>query len=60
MAPILWQRGAHGQVIDYCLGDILRTKKLIELALAVRLRDVASGRVQRNLDVSQLKLHAGD
>ena len=29
-APIMWQRGDHGQVIDYCLNDVWLTKKLID------------------------------
>ncbi len=44
-APILWQKGKVGQVIDYCLGDVLRTVKLVELVHAGRLRDPDSGRV---------------
>ena len=37
-APILWQSGMIGTLIDYGLGDVMRTKKLIELALDGRLR----------------------
>lgn len=37
-APILWQSGLIGTLIDYGLGDTMRTKKLIELALDGRLR----------------------
>ncbi len=44
-APILWQQGKVGQVVDYCLSDTLQTKKLIELVLAGRLRDPNTGRV---------------
>lgn len=44
-APILWQKGKVGQVIDYCLGDVLRTKQLIELVMAGRLRDPDTGRI---------------
>lgn len=29
-APVMWQRGDHGQVIDYCLNDVWLTKKLID------------------------------
>ncbi len=44
-APILWQKGKYGQVVDYCLGDVLRTKKMVELVRAGRLRDPESGKV---------------
>jgi hypothetical protein len=33
MAPIWWQRGEIGKVIDYCLQDIKLTKRLFDLAL---------------------------
>ncbi len=29
-APILWQKGKRGEVIDYCLNDVWLTKKLID------------------------------
>ncbi len=44
-APILWQRGKRGQVIDYCLNDVDQTVKLIELVIEHRLRDTDTGRV---------------
>ena len=44
-APILWQKGKLGQVVDYCLNDCLTLKKLIELVIAGRLRDPDSGRI---------------
>ena len=44
-APILWQRGKVGQVIDYALMDTMLTKNLVELVLAGRLRDPESGRI---------------
>lgn len=31
LAPVLWQRGRYGQVIDYCLQDVRITKELIDL-----------------------------
>lgn len=34
LAPILWQRGERGKVIDYCLNDILLTRRLTDLILA--------------------------
>lgn len=30
LAPVLWQRGEVGQVIDYCLNDVRLTKMLLE------------------------------
>lgn len=44
LAPILWQQGKHGQVVDYCLNDVLQLKELIELVLVGRLRDSGNGR----------------
>lgn len=44
-APILWQKGKVGQVIDYCLNDTMQLKKLIELVIVGRLRDPESGRI---------------
>jgi hypothetical protein len=44
-APILWQKGKTGQVIDYCLNDTIQLKKLIELVQDGRLRDHESGRI---------------
>ena len=29
-APVLWQQGKYGQVIDYCLNDIVLTKRLLD------------------------------
>jgi len=31
LAPVLWQQGNVGQVVDYCLTDVHRTKKLFDL-----------------------------
>jgi len=33
MAPVLWQRGQIGDVIDYCLNDIRLTKALLDIAI---------------------------
>lgn len=30
LAPKLWQRGQHGAVADYCLRDVVLTKKIFE------------------------------
>ncbi len=29
-APILWQQGKHGEVIDYCMNDVYLTYRLID------------------------------
>jgi len=34
LAPVQWQRGERGAVIDYCLQDIALTKKLFDKVLA--------------------------
>ena len=31
LAPVLWQQGKIGTVIDYCLSDVARTRFLLEL-----------------------------
>ena len=31
LAPALWQQGKIGEVVDYCLTDVHRTKKLFDL-----------------------------
>lgn len=33
LAPIDWQRGKYGSVIDYCLNDVKLTKDLMDLVL---------------------------
>lgn len=30
LAPVAWQRGQHGEVIDYCMRDVMLTVALIE------------------------------
>lgn len=35
MAPVLWQQGKIGEVIDYCLNDVALTKRLFERICAV-------------------------
>jgi hypothetical protein len=52
-APLLWQRGCLGALIDYGLGDTIRTKKLIELAVDGRLRSPINFRCLE-LDVSAI------
>lgn len=34
LAPVLWQKGQIGEVIDYCLNDVRLTKKLFDLVIA--------------------------
>ena len=33
-APVDWQRGHYGKVIDYCLEDVRLTAKLIQMVIA--------------------------
>lgn len=54
LAPVLWQQGNRGAVIDYCLRDVMLTKKCIELALDGFLKCPKSGR-QMSLDVFNLR-----
>lgn len=53
-APVDWQRGLWGKVIDQCLLDVMLTKRLVELALDYRLRDTESGR-KLAIDITALK-----
>lgn len=34
LAPVLWQRGQYGQVIDYCMRDVWLTKRIWEMIIA--------------------------
>lgn len=34
LAPVLWQRGQIGEVIDYCMNDIRLTKRLFDAAVS--------------------------
>jgi len=34
MAPVAWQRGYHGSVIDYCMDDVVLTKMLVDKVIA--------------------------
>ena len=34
LAPVLWQRGRHGEVINYCLSDVKMTKGLFDIVLS--------------------------
>ena len=33
LAPIKWQKGKHGEVIDYCINDVEMTRKVFEKIL---------------------------
>lgn len=35
LAPVLWQQGKIGEVIDYCLNDVAMTKRLFERIASV-------------------------
>lgn len=35
LAPILWQEGKVGEVVDYCLSDVHRTKKLFDMIIGM-------------------------
>lgn len=35
-APVAWQRGRFGEVVDYCINDIKLTKVLFDHVLAVK------------------------
>jgi hypothetical protein len=51
-APLDWQQGRRGKVIDQCLLDVMLTKRLVELALNSNLRDFETGRkLPVNFDV---------
>lgn len=56
-AAILWQEGFVGKVIDYCLADTIRLKKLVELALAGRLRSPLNFRLVP-IDLVALSAHS--
>ena len=43
LAPLQWQRGEFGRVIDKCLGDVDRTEQLFELATFSPLKDPNGG-----------------
>lgn len=45
LAPVLWQRGQIGEVIDYCLNDVRLTKQLFDQVLSGRpLKNPNGGR----------------
>lgn len=49
-APVLWQRGMVGEVIDYCLHDVWLTKKLLDKVIETRwLNDPKTGRTLANI-----------
>jgi len=42
LAPVQWQQGKYGHVIDYCLEDVRLTKKLFDLATAGPIKNPKS------------------
>jgi hypothetical protein len=44
-APILWQRGHHSKVINYCINDAYLTKELARKALAGELISPVTGQI---------------
>ena len=46
-APIDWQRGLYGKVIDYCLGDVWLTNKLFKLSQECQLASPKDGTLFR-------------
>jgi hypothetical protein len=53
LAPVLWQQGKKGAVIDYCLRDVMLTKKCVERAIANQLICPVTGETMR-LDLGRL------
>lgn len=47
LAPVLWQQGKIGEVIDYCLNDIALTKQVFEASLLGRLVCPKTGNLLR-------------
>lgn len=45
LAPVLWQRGKHQEVIDYCLQDVKITVEILQLGLAGELTDPNTGKL---------------
>jgi hypothetical protein len=54
LAPVLWQQGKIGAVIDYCLRDVMLTKKCIERAIAGELVNPKTG-VEMSIDVDRIR-----
>lgn len=45
MAPVLWQKGQYGEVIDYCLQDVVLTKKNVDRAIRNELINPKTGKI---------------
>jgi hypothetical protein len=43
LAPVLWQQGKRGEVIDYCLNDIRLTKQLFDAVLRGSIKNPKGG-----------------
>jgi hypothetical protein len=44
MAPIMWQQGKIGTVIDYCINDVFMTRNLLDLVMRDRFVSPKTGR----------------
>lgn len=53
LAPIMWQQGQFGRVIDYCLNDILMTVDLLRKMYTGKMVNPVT-RVDMNIDISEL------
>jgi len=47
MAPVLWQQGKIGTVIDYCMQDVYLTKCLLDLVIQGKFVSPKTGRILR-------------
>lgn len=47
LAPVLWQQGKLGAVVDYCMRDTMLTYRLIQRAIEGRLVCPKTGRILR-------------
>lgn len=45
LAPVWWQQGQYGHVIDYCLQDVNLTRKLFDLAIENKVKDPKTGQL---------------
>lgn len=57
-APIAWQQGRHGEVIDYCLHDVKLTKQLFDRAAAGVMLANPKGGAPLTLRVPPLPIEA--
>lgn len=56
LAPVDWQRGKFGKVVDYCLNDVHLTKALIDLVVVLDgIKDPRGGKENIPVDGSRLR-----